>query len=185
MAKETNAERLQRENEIDDLMEGLDDPEMHQSQKELEDAALDELVNAVTSAPTSQPMHTPRPAPQRSEDSRQQHPLPHPPQALSLPDDIQSEISDEELEEGGMQRVTAWVRGGLPSGNAKRVQKSRDAAAKGANGPPRKQLNVTAPADKDAREVLKVISAALVDGEVTPDDLRTNLRSLIEAFSAD
>lgn len=103
--------------------------------------------------------------------------------AVEVEVEVDSEISDSDLEAGGMTRVTAWVRGGLPSGNAQRVAKSRARAASGAgNGPQRKQLNITAPTDDDARALLKALSAAMVRGDITPDEVRHALSGLVDGI---
>jgi hypothetical protein len=74
-------------------------------------------------------------------------------------------LTDDQLEEGGLRQVRAFVRT-RASKNAMRVQKHRDKV--GAEG--LKQVNVVAP--EPARDVVKEIAKRTTSGEPLADVLR-------------
>jgi hypothetical protein len=80
-------------------------------------------------------------------------------------------FSDEELDRGGLVPVKAFVRS-KTSKNAERVRKAAERREKGENGPARKQINLQAPVDDDARKLLQEINSSLLDGSATPDVIR-------------
>ena len=79
-------------------------------------------------------------------------------------------LDNDALETGGLVRVSAWMRT-KSSANALRVKKHQKRAEAGELGEPRKQLNIQAPVDEEARDALKMASAALIDKKITPKDL--------------
>lgn len=96
---------------------------------------------------------------------------------VELTVDAAAELSDDELRERGLAPVRAYVRHTGGTKNAKRVRKHREKAAAAADGgTPRKQLNLTAPADDDARALLKEVSSLLLSDEMDPDEIRRRLR---------
>lgn len=92
----------------------------------------------------------------------------------SGPPAMEKTLSDEDLDRAGLVAVKAFVRS-KASKNAERVRKAAERREKGENGPPRKQLNLQAPVDEDARTVIKELTAAMVDEALTPDDIRAVL----------
>lgn len=95
----------------------------------------------------------------------------------NAPIDADAALTDEQLEAGGLVPVKAFMRT-RASANAARVQKSRAKAEAGEEGrAPRKQLNLTAPADDDARAALKAASEAMLAGAISPADVRSMLTS--------
>ena len=82
--------------------------------------------------------------------------------------------SDTQLESAGLVAVKAFMRT-KRSKNALRVQKTDERRQNGETGPPRKQLNLLAPVDKEARTVIKELTAAMLDEAVKPDDIRAVL----------
>ena len=79
-------------------------------------------------------------------------------------------LTDEQLELGGLTPVRSFVRT-KASKNALRVRKAKEKREAGETGPARKQLNLQAPPEPEARETLKEISAALLKQQITIDDL--------------
>lgn len=93
------------------------------------------------------------------------------------PLDPELSITDEELQLAGLVPITAFMRT-RSSKNAERIRKSREKTEAGSDDTsPRKQLNLTAPADDQARDALKALSAALIDGDTTPDLIKTALNN--------
>lgn len=103
-------------------------------------------------------------------------PLPdHVEDVPDAPQLIDGALTDEQLAEGGLVPVRTFMRT-RSSANALRIQKARAKAEAGADDrAPRKQLNITAPASDDARDALKAISEALLNGKTTPAALRAVL----------
>lgn len=84
---------------------------------------------------------------------------------------ISDSLSDAELIEGGMTPVRGWMRT-RSSKNAERVKKAKARREQGADGrAPRKQLNIEAPVDPEARDALKRIAALMLDGDILASDL--------------
>lgn len=84
--------------------------------------------------------------------------------------DPEKAISDDQLEEAGIVPVKAYMRTKV-SKNALRVKKSAEKREAGETGPARRQLNLQAPVDDTSREALKRLNTALLEGEITADDL--------------
>lgn len=93
----------------------------------------------------------------------------------SGPPAIEKTLSNEQLNSAGLIAVKAFVRS-KASKNAERVRKAAERREKGETGPPRKQLNLQAPIDDDAREVLREMNTALLRHSLTADDAREALR---------
>lgn len=91
------------------------------------------------------------------------------------PPALEKTLSDEELESAGLVGVKAFIRSNV-SKNAERVRKAAERRERGENGPPRKQLNLQAPVQEEARNVIKELNSALLDQVLTPDDIREALR---------
>jgi predicted nucleic acid-binding Zn-ribbon protein len=87
---------------------------------------------------------------------------------------LEKTLSDEDLDSAGLVAIKAFVRS-KASKNAERVRRAAERREKGENGPPRKQLNLQAPVEDDAREVLKQLNSALLDHSLTPDDIKDAL----------
>lgn len=97
---------------------------------------------------------------------------------------VRNVLSKADLINGGMVQRTAWVHSPA-SKNALRVRKAKEKAESGENGKtPSKQLNVTAPVDGAARNALKKLSARMLSGDVTADDLKALGRSDIIRFGS-
>lgn len=86
------------------------------------------------------------------------------------PADPEKVLSDEELIDGGLVPVAAYVRT-RASKNALRVQRAKARAEAGEDGPARKQLNISAPPDDPSREALKAAANALLHGSITAEAL--------------
>jgi len=105
-----------------------------------------------------------------SENSKNQHPeyVEDVPNRL-IPAD--ASLSDEQLVEGGLTRVSGWMRT-KSSKNAERQRRKRERDAAGETGKtPSKQLNLQAPIDEPARDALKRVSKQLLEGDLSPSDL--------------
>lgn len=97
---------------------------------------------------------------------------------------VRNVLSKADLVNGGMVQRTSWIHSPA-SKNALRVRKAKEQAESGENGKtPSKQLNVTAPVDRDARNALKKLSALMLSGDVTADDLKVLGRSDIIRFGS-
>jgi hypothetical protein len=90
------------------------------------------------------------------------------------PPALEKTFSDEDLDQAGLIAVKAFVRS-KASKNAERVRKAAERREKGENGPPRKQLNLQAPVDEEARTVIKELTAAMLDEALTPADIKAVL----------
>ena len=89
------------------------------------------------------------------------------------PIDIEAVLSDEALVEGGLVPIKAYART-RSSKAALRAKRHRERAEAGeGDRPPKKQLNVMAPPDDDAREAVKQVAEALVEGRMKPADIRS------------
>lgn len=85
-------------------------------------------------------------------------------------------LSNEALEAGGIVPITAFVRTRSSSNAIRQRRKKMEAAKPKPDGKaPRAQLNIVAPTDEGARDILKKAAAALVDGTLTGDALRVAL----------
>lgn len=84
---------------------------------------------------------------------------------------MEKTFSDKELNNAGLIAVKAFVRS-KTSKNAERVRKAKERRESGDNGPPRKQLNLQAPIDDEAREVLREMNTALLKHSLTAQDIR-------------
>jgi hypothetical protein len=84
-------------------------------------------------------------------------------------------LTNDELEDGGLVPVRSFMRT-RASKSALRVRKSRQKAEAGETGPKRKQLNLQAPTEPAAREVLKDVSAALLNQQISKEDLTAVLQ---------
>jgi hypothetical protein len=82
--------------------------------------------------------------------------------------------SDEQLDSAGLIAVKAFVRS-KASKNAERVRRNKERREKGEIGPARKQLNLQAPVDDNAREILKELNTAMLEEALTPEDVRAVL----------
>ena len=81
-------------------------------------------------------------------------------------------LTDDDLATSGIVPVKAYMRS-AKSKHALRQKKHKEKAEQGsADKAPRKQLNVVAPVDDDAREALKDISAQMLEGEITVHEAR-------------
>ena len=97
---------------------------------------------------------------------------------------LRNALSKADLIDRGMVQITSWAHS-PESKNALRVRKAKKKAESGENGKtPSKQLNVTAPVDGDARNALKKLSALMLSGDVTADDLKILGRSDIIHFGS-
>lgn len=77
-------------------------------------------------------------------------------------------LNDEQLGEGGLVLVRAWMRT-KPSANALRQARKKEKAETEGG---RRQLNVVAPADAGSRDALRAVAVALSDGRLSADGLR-------------
>lgn len=84
------------------------------------------------------------------------------------PMDAERALSDEELAAGGVVPVKAYMRT-KASKNALRQKKAKEKALN--SDTPRKQLNLMAPADDQARNALKAVAEKMSDGQITAADL--------------
>lgn len=84
--------------------------------------------------------------------------------------DPEKVLDDEQLRDGGLAPVRAWVRT-KASKNALRAKRSREKAEKGEGGAARKQVSLLAPPDEQSRAVLREIGKRMVAGEISADDL--------------
>jgi hypothetical protein len=84
-------------------------------------------------------------------------------------------LTDQQLELSGLTPVRSFVRT-KASKNALRVRKAKEKAEAGEAGPARKQLNLQAPPESAAREMLKDVSTALLNQQITTDDLAELLK---------
>jgi|Cruoilmetagenom7_1024161.scaffolds.fasta_scaffold13339_7 hypothetical protein len=80
-------------------------------------------------------------------------------------------LSDDELVQGGLTRVSGWMRT-KSSKNAERQRRKRERDAAGEDGKkPVRQINLQAPNDDTTRDALKRVTKQLVDGDLSPSDL--------------
>jgi hypothetical protein len=85
--------------------------------------------------------------------------------------DANASLTDDQLKSGGMTPVAVWVRT-RSSANALRKQRARDKAEAGSKEKaPYKQLNISAPVEKEARDALKNVAKLMLDGDLSPSDL--------------
>ena len=88
------------------------------------------------------------------------------------PIDVDAVLSDEALIEGGLVPIKAYART-RSSKAALRAKRHRERAAEGhGDVPPRRQLNVMVPPDEDARNAVKQVAEALLEGRMKPADAR-------------
>jgi len=86
------------------------------------------------------------------------------------PIEVGSVLSDEALIDGGLVPIRAYART-RSSKAALRAKRHRERVAAGqGDAPPRKQLNVMAPLDEDARNAVKQVAEALIEGRIKPAD---------------
>lgn len=98
----------------------------------------------------------------------------HPEYVEDIPNKLipaDASLSDDELLQGGLTRVSGWMRT-KSSKNAERQRRKRERDAAGENGKkPIRQINLQAPNDDNARDALKRVTKQLVDGDLSPSDL--------------
>lgn len=83
------------------------------------------------------------------------------------PIEAEKVLSDDQLGDGGLIPVRAWMRT-KPSANALRQARKKEKAEIEAG---KRQLNVVAPADALSREALRAVAVALSDGRISAHDL--------------
>ena len=89
------------------------------------------------------------------------------------PIDVEAVLSDEALIEGGLVPIKAFART-RSSKAALRAKRHRERAEAGeGERRPKKQLNVMAPPDPDARDAVKLMVEALVEGRIKAADVRS------------
>lgn len=98
----------------------------------------------------------------------------HPEYVEDIPNKLipaDASLSDDELMQGGLTRVSGWMRT-KSSKNAERQRRKRERDAAGEDGKkPIRQINLQAPNDDNARDALKRVTKQLVDGDLSPSDL--------------
>lgn len=90
------------------------------------------------------------------------------------PIDADAVLTDDDLRIGGLVPIRTFIRS-RASANALRVQKAKAKAQTGEDGVARRQLNLVAPIEADARDVLKAVSQAMLDKRLTVDRLQAAL----------
>ena len=88
------------------------------------------------------------------------------------PVDSETVLDDAALIDSGLVPIRAFIRT-KSSKAAIRAKRHRERAEAGhKDQPPKKQLNVMAPIDPEARTAVKVVAEALIEGRVKPGDLK-------------